>query len=595
MKATNTQDPEYFHRVVDCQYACPAHTPVPEYIRLIAAQRYTDAYMINWESNVFPGVLGRTCDRPCEPACRRGRVEEEPVAICRLKRVAADNKGDILERLPVIPRQKNGKRVALIGAGPASLTVARDLMPLGYSIDLYDDQPAGGGFMRSQIPAFRLPESVLNDEVDLILDMGVLTHFNTYIDSLKGILAKEYDAVFVGSGAPRGRDLDVPGRVEADANIHIGIDWLSSVAFGHIDSIGKRVVVLGGGNTAMDCCRTARRLGGEDVKVVVRSPFAEMKASPWEKEDAQHEGIPILDNHVPKKFLIENGRLSAVVFEKVAAVYDADGKRSLVPTDDEPVVIPCDDVLVAIGQENAFPWIERDIGIEFGKWDMPTVDEVSFQSSHPRVFFGGDAAFGPKNVITAVAHGHQAAISIDLFCQGKSVAKRPPPGVTLVSQKMGIHEWSYDSDVADDLRYAVPQAELKDTLSNRKLEVELGFDAQTAFNEAQRCLNCDVQTVFAEDRCIECDACVDICPTDCLTITTNEDEPALRSKLKMPARNTDQDLYVSTDLPTGRAMIKDENVCLHCGLCAERCPTSAWDMQKFYYSVTKAGQQGGAL
>lgn len=595
MKATNIQDPEYFHRVVDCQYACPAHTPVPEYIRLIAAQRYTDAYMINWESNVFPGVLGRTCDRPCEPACRRGRVEEEPVAICRLKRVAADNKGDIRERMPIIPRQKNGKRVALIGAGPASLTVARDLMPLGYNIDLYDDQPAGGGFMRSQIPAFRLPESVLNDEVDLILDMGVLTHFNTYIDSLKSVLDKDYDAVFVGSGAPRGRDLNVPGRAEAAANIHIGIDWLSSVAFGHIENIGKRVVVLGGGNTAMDCCRTARRLGGEDVKVVVRSPFAEMKASPWEKEDAQHEGIPILDNHVPKEFLIENGRLSAVVFEKVAAVYDADGKRSLVPTDDEPVVIPCDDVLVAIGQENAFPWIERDIGVEFGKWDMPTVDEVSFQSSNPRVFFGGDAAFGPKNVITAVAHGHQAAISIDLFCQGKSVAKRPPPGVTLVSQKMGIHEWSYDSGVADDLRYAVPQADLKDTLSNRKLEVELGFDAQTAFNEAQRCLNCDVQTVFAEDRCIECDACVDICPTDCLTITTTEAEPDLRNKLKMPARNTDQALYVSTDLPTGRAMIKDENVCLHCGLCAERCPTSAWDMQKFYYSVTKAGQQGGTL
>lgn len=594
MKPTNIQDPEYFHRVVDCQYACPAHTPVPEYIRLIAAQRYTDAYMINWESNVFPGVLGRTCDRPCEPACRRGRVEEEPVAICRLKRVAADNKGDIRDRLPVIPKQKNGKRVALIGGGPASLTVARDLMPLGYSIDLYDDQPAGGGFMRSQIPAFRLPEAVLNDEVNLILDMGVVTHFNTYVDSLKRVMDKGYDAVFIGSGAPRGRDLQVPGREQADANIHIGIDWLSSVAFGHIESVGKRVVVLGGGNTAMDCCRTARRLGGEDVKVVVRSPFAEMKASPWEKEDAQHEGIPILDNHVPKEFLIENGRLSAVVFEKVMAVYDADGKRSLMPTDEAPVVIPCDDVLVAIGQENAFPWIERDIGVEFGKWDMPNVDELTFQSSNPRVFFGGDAAFGPKNVITAVAHGHQAAISIDLFCTGKAVAKRPPPGVTLVSQKMGIHEWSYDSGVADDLRYVVPQAELKDTLSNRKLEVELGFDAATAFHEAQRCLNCDVQTVFAEDRCIECDACVDICPTDCLTITTNDDESGLRNKLKMPARNSDQDVYVSADLATGRAMIKDENVCLHCGLCAERCPTAAWDMQKFYYSVTKAGQQGGA-
>jgi|TARA_R110000772_G_scaffold107988_8_gene210778 NADPH-dependent glutamate synthase beta subunit-like oxidoreductase len=591
LKVTNVSDAEYFHKVVDCQYACPAHTPVPEYIRLIAAQRYTDAYMINWESNVFPGVLGRTCDRPCEPACRRGRVEDEPVAICRLKRVAADNKGDISALMPIIPKKKNGKRIALIGAGPAALTVARDLMPLGYSIDLYDDQRAGGGFMRSQIPAFRLPEEVLNEEVDRILDMGVLTHFNHYVDSLKALLDKDYDAVFVGSGAPRGRDLDIPGRQEAAANIHIGIDWLSSVAFEHIDTIGKRVIVLGGGNTAMDCCRTARRVGGDEVKVVVRSPFAEMKASPWEKEDAQHEGIPILDNHVPKEFILEEGRLVAMAFDKVKAVYDANGKRSLVSTGEKPVVLPCDDVLIAIGQENSFPWIERNIDIEFGKWDMPVVDETTFQSSNPKVFFGGDAAFGPQNVITAVAHGHQAAISIDLFCQGESVAKRPPPGVTLVSQKMGIHEWSYDSEVATDVRYHVPQAELEKSLSNRKLEVELGFDAATAFHEAQRCLNCDAQTVFTEKLCIECDACVDICPTDCLSIVVNDvDEAELRQKLKMPAKNTEQDIYVSADLATGRAMIKDEDMCLHCGLCAERCPTAAWDMQKFYYTVSKAGQ-----
>ena len=592
MKPTDVKNPEYFHKVVDCQYACPAHTPVPEYIRLIAAQRYTDAYMINWESNVFPGVLGRTCDRPCEPACRRGRVEEEPVAICRLKRVAADMKDDISSRLPEIPKKKNGKRIALVGGGPASLTVARDLMPLGYSIDLYDEQPAGGGFMRSQIPAFRLPESVLNEEVGFILNMGVMTHFNHYVDSLKALLEKDYDAVFVGSGAPQGRDLDIAGRDAADDHVHIGINWLANVAFGHIEKVGKRVLVLGGGNTAMDCCRTARRLGGEDVRVVVRSPFEEMKASPWEKEDAQHEGIPIYDNHVPKAFLIENGRLVGMRFEKVKAVYDS-GRRELIPTGEPPVDMACDDVLIAIGQENAFPWIERDIGIGFGKWELPEVDSVTFQSTNPKVFFGGDAAFGPENVITAVAHGHQAAISIDLFCNGESLTDRPPPGVSLVSQKMGIHEWSYDSGIEVDSRYVVPQAELDKTLSDRRLEVELGFDASTAFNEAQRCLNCDVQTVFTEKLCIECDACIDICPTDCLTFAVNDEdapEDALRQVLKMPANNTEQSLYVSDDLRTGRAMIKDEDVCLHCGLCAERCPTAAWDMQKFYYSVTKAGQ-----
>lgn len=593
MKPTDIKDPEYFHKVVDCQYACPAHTPVPEYIRLIAAGRYTDAYMVNWESNVFPGVLGRTCDRPCEPACRRGRIEEEPVAICRLKRVAADNKddGEVAARMPEIPSQKNGKRVALIGGGPASLTVARDLMPLGYIIDLYDDQPAGGGFMRSQIPSFRLPESVLNQEINYILDMGVVTQFNTYVDSLKSILDKHYDAVFVGTGAPRGRDLKVIGREEASDNIHIGIDWLGSVAFEHIDKIGKKVIVLGGGNTAMDCCRTSMRLGAEEVKVVVRSPRAEMKASPWEIEDAEREGIPMFENHVPKEFVHEDGKLVGMKFEKVLAKYDSDGKRSLIPTGEPDVLIECDDVCIAIGQDNSFPWIERDIGLEFGKWDMPVVNTETFQSTNPKVFFGGDAAFGPENVITAVAHGHQAAVSIDLFCNGGDLSERLAPGTSLVSQKMGIHEWSYDSSVVDDVRYAVPHADVALSLKDRKMEVELGFDAESGFAEAQRCLNCDAQTVFVETKCIECDACVDICPTDCITFTSLGEEEELRTRLSAPANNLAQDLYVSDDsLPTKRVMVKDENVCLHCGLCAERCPTAAWDMQKFMYQVTRAGQ-----
>lgn len=594
MKPTNTQDPAYYHKVVDCQYACPAHTPVPEYIRLIAAGRYNDAYMLNWESNVFPGVLGRTCDRPCEPACRRGRVEEEPVAICRLKRVAADNKDSaaIDAAMPAIPTEKNGKRVALIGGGPASLTVARDLMPLGYSVDLYDDQPAGGGFMRSQIPSFRLPEEVLNQEVNYITDMGVTTHYKTYVDSLKNILDKGYDAVFVGTGAPRGRDLELPGRSEGDANIHLGINWLGSVAFGHTTKVGKKVIVLGGGNTAMDCCRTALRLGAEIVNCVVRSPRTEMKASPWEIEDSEREGVQMFENHTPKEFVIKDGKLAGMRFEKVRAEYDENGKRSLIPTGEPDVIIECDDICIAVGQDNAFPWIERDLGLEFGKWDMPVVDEVTFQSTLDKVFFGGDAAFGPKNVITAVAHGHQAAVSIDLFLQGKSVRDRLAPGTNLVSQKMGIHEWSYDSPVTTDQRFAVPHEDVAKSVKDRLLEVELGFSQDTALNEALRCLNCDVQTVFEEKKCIECDACIDICPTDCLTFTENDEgtqESDLRQQLKMPAENCEQAILVSDGLATGRIMVKDENVCLHCGLCAERCPTAAWDMQKFAYNVAKAG------
>ncbi|HOP23518.1 MAG TPA: FAD-dependent oxidoreductase, partial [Gammaproteobacteria bacterium] len=417
MKETNVKDVNYFHKVVDCQYACPAHTPVPEYIRLISARRFDDAYMINWESNVFPGILGRVCDRPCEPACRRGRVEKEAVAICRLKRVAADYKQDIQSRLPEIPQNKNGKKIALIGGGPASLTVARDLMPLGYDIDLYDEQHKAGGFMRSQIPSFRLPEQVLDEELGYVLDMGVMTHFNHRVDSMKEMLAKDYDAIFVGTGAPRGRDLPkLEGRAEADANIHIGIDWLANVAFQHTTSIGKKVLVLGGGNTAMDCCRTALRLGGEDVRIVVRSPKADMKASPWEIEDAEKEGVPMYENHTPKAFVCEDGKLVGMLFELVKAVYDETGKRSLVPTGEDDVFMECDDVLMALGQLNAFPWIERDLGIEFNDWDMPEVDKTTFQTSLANIFVGGDAAWGPENIITAVAHGHQAAISIDKYC-----------------------------------------------------------------------------------------------------------------------------------------------------------------------------------
>lgn len=591
MKPTDLTDPEYFHKVVDCQYACPAHTPVPEYIRMIALERYDDAYMINWESNVFPGVLGRTCDRPCEPACRRGRVEENPVAICRLKRVAADYKGDLSDRIPRGPFPSNGKKIALIGAGPASLTVARDLAPLGYEIHLYDDQIAAGGFMRSQIPSFRLPEEVLNEETGYILDMGIHSFFNNYVSSMREILEKEYDAIFVGTGAPRGKDLpDLPQRWDAKERVHIGINWLASVAFGHIDKIGKRVIVVGGGNTAMDCCRTARRLGGEDVKVVVRSPFDQMKASPWEIEDAQHEDIPFFNLHNPKAFVVVNGVMKGMLFTRVEPRYDENGRRKLVETGEPDVFIEADDVILAIGQDNAFPWIERDLGISFGEWEMPVVDRMTFQSTLPKVFFGGDAAFGPENVITAVAHGHQAAVSIDLFCRGESLTDRPSPMVNMYSMKMGIHEWSYDNYVVEDHRYKVPHADKKLTLRDRKMEVELGFDEAMGFREAQRCLNCDVQTVFERSRCIECDACVDICPTSCITFTVNGEEVDLRSRLNAPALNTDQALYVSDILPTGRVMVKDEDVCLHCGLCAERCPTSAWDMQKFLYNVTKASE-----
>lgn len=592
MKATDITNPEYFHKVVDCQYGCPAHTPVPEYIRLIAAQRYADAYMVNWDSNVFPGILGRTCDRPCEPVCRRGRVEEKPVAICRLKRVAADNKGDVSARMPKIPTRKNGKKIALIGGGPASLTVARDLMPLGYEIDLYDDQAKAGGMMRSQIPSFRLPPQVLDEEVNYILDMGVKATFNTYVDSLKDMLAKGYDAVFVGTGAPSGKNLDVPGREEAKANIHVGIEWLASVAFEHTSTIGKRVIVLGGGNTAMDCCRTAKRLGGEDVKIIVRSEFDKMKASPWEKEDAMAEYVEFLNCHVPKEFVHENGQLTGMLFEKVEAVYDEQGRRNLVPTGEDLVHVECDDVLIAIGQDNTFPWIERDLGLEFNRRGMPVVDKVTFQSTHPKVFFGGDAAFGPENIITAVAQAQQVAISIDLFCKGKElVADRPGPGVTLTSQKMGVHEWSYDNQISNEARVAVPHADKKLALADRKVEVELGFDIELGFQEAARCLNCDAQTVFTEDKCIECDACVDICPTDCINFLSNSSEKILRQQMRVPAKNLDQDIYTSTKLKqTGRVMVKDENVCLHCGLCAERCPTGAWDMQKFLYNVSKAGR-----
>jgi ferredoxin len=375
----------------------------------------------------------------------------------------------------------------------------------------------------------------------------------------------------------------------------VGINWLSSVSFGHTTAIGKRVIVLGGGNTAMDCCRTARRLGGEDVKVIVRSGFEEMKASPWEKEDAMHEGIPILNFLVPVAFVHQEGRLTGMRFDRVTAHYDTKGRRKLVSSGHPEQFFPCDDVLIAVGQENAFPWIEADAGIDFDEWGMPKLDTKTLQSSLPQVFFGGDAALGPKNIIWAVAHGHDAAISIHKYLHGESIHDRPPPGMSMMSQKMGIHEWSYDNEILPDQRHKVLWADVATTLRHVNMEVELGFDPATAWKEAQRCLNCDVQTVFAPKLCIECDACVDICPMDCISFVEDGEEAELRGRLKAPATNLSQDLYIGKGLRTQRIMAKDEDVCLHCGLCAERCPTGAWDMQKSLIEMVQAGEDACAL
>jgi formate dehydrogenase (NADP+) beta subunit len=581
VEATDTSHPDYFHRVVDCQWACPAHTDVPEYIRLIAQGRFTEAYLVNRHSNVFPGILGRVCDRPCEPACRRGRVEAKPVAICRLKRVAADNRDDITGKLPPIPRIKNGKRIACIGAGCASLTVANDLMPLGYEVTIFEQFAEPGGLMRTNIPSFRLPQTVLEEEIRMIVDMGVDLKLGARIASMKELLASGgFDAVFVGSGAPKGKNLEIPGRAEAAANTHIGIDWLESVAFGHIDRIGERVLIIGVGNTAMDCCRTSLRLGAKQVKVMARKPRGFFKASEWELEDAEEESVEIVVNRSPKAFRLEGGRLVGMTFDCMEYELDARGRITAERVAGEEF-IPADDVILAIGQENAFPWIEGDLGIEFDKWHVPKVDPVTFQSTRPGVFFGGDSAFGPKNIIWAVEHGHQAAISIHRHCHGEPVTERLQPGVNLQSRKMGMHEWSYSNDYAPVERRLMPHVSLKERFKKLNIEVELGFTAEQAAQEVQRCLNCDIQTVFAAKLCIECDACLDICPVDCLTITVNGPEQELRERLKVPARNLTQALYVSGPLPqTARVMVKDEDLCVHCGLCAERCPTAAWDMQK---------------
>jgi NADPH-dependent glutamate synthase beta subunit-like oxidoreductase/ferredoxin len=591
MRPTDTRDPQYYHRVVDCQWACPAHTNVPEYIRLIAAGKYTESYMLNRESNVFPGILGRTCDRPCEPACRRTRVEGEPVAICRLKRVAADLRDDVRDLLPRAPALKNGKRVALIGAGPASLTVANDLMPLGYEVVIFEALSKPGGLMRTNIPSFRLPVSVLEEEIDMILDMGADIRYNHRVGSLKALLEDdEFDAVFIGTGAPKGKELDIPGRKEGSDNIHIGIEWLESIHFGHTEAVGEKVLVIGVGNTAMDCCRSAKRLGAKHVKVMARKDRPHFKASPWELEDAEGEEIEILVNHAPKDFVIEKGRLKGMTFELVEWAEDEKGRLQSHTLDE--VFIPADDVVLAIGQDNAFPWIERDIGIEFGKWDMPVVDRATFMTTREGVFVGGDAAWGPENIIWAVEHGHQAAISIHNYCQGTPVTERPPYGMNLISTKMGIHEWRYSNDYDPVQRTEMRYVDLKQRLADMKVEAELGFNLPETAIEVERCLNCDVQTDFSANLCIECDACVDVCPVWCLTITHNGEEDDLRTRLMAPAENHNQPLYVSEALPqTKRVMVKDEDLCVHCGLCAERCPTAAWDMMQFDLLTPYAGHE----
>ena len=591
MRPTNTRDPQHYHRVVDCQWACPAHTNVPEYIRLIADGKYTESYLLNRKSNVFPGILGRTCDRPCEPACRRTRVEGEPVAICRLKRVAADLKGDVRPFLPKAPAVRNGKRVALVGAGPASLTVANDLAPEGYEVVVFEALPRAGGLMRTNIPSFRLPAEVIDDEIGMIIEMGVEVRYNTRVESMKKLLdSGEFDAVFVGTGAPKGKELDIPGRKEGAANIHIGIEWLESLHFGHIDSVGKRVLVIGVGNTAMDCCRSAKRLGAKDVKVMARRTRPYFKASPWELEDAEGEQVDIIVNHAPQKFVVENGKLAGMIFDVLEWSEGADGKQVSKKVDEK--FLPADDVVLAIGQDNAFPWIEKDIGLEFGKWDMPVVDRSTFMSTREGVFFGGDAAWGPENIIWAVEHGHQAAISIDNYCQGRPVTERPEYGLNLISTKMGLHEWSYANDYDPVHRTEMRYVELAKRLSSISVEAELGYDLKESAQEVGRCLNCDVQTDFAAKLCIECDACVDVCPVLCLTIAENGEEADLRSRLTAPAENLKQPLFVSEDLPqTKRVMVKDEDLCVHCGLCAERCPTAAWDMVRSDLLTPYAGHE----
>ncbi len=593
MKPTDTSNPEYFHKVVDCQWGCPAHTDVPSYIRMIAQGQFSDAYMENRKSNVFPGILGRVCDRPCEPACRRGRVEDKPVAICRLKRVAADHRDDITERLPKAPEKTNGKKIALLGAGCASLTVANDLAPMGYEVTIFEALDTTGGLMRTNIPSFRLPPAVLDEEIGYILDMGVDLKLGHRINSMKDLLDEGFDAVFVGTGAPKGKNLEIPGRYDSD-RIHIGIEWLESVAFEHIKEIGKKVLIIGVGNTAMDCCRTSLRLGADDVKVMARKPRGFFKASEWELEDAEEENVEILVNHSPKEFVYEDGKLVGMKFDLMEYNIEENGRIDRGTSTGE-VVIPCDDVVLAIGQDNAFPWIERDLGIEFDKWDCPVVNETTMMCTRDGIFFGGDSAFGPKNIIWAVEHGHQAAISIHKYCHGEDLHDRLPMGLNLSTQKMGMHEWSYSNDYDGVSRQLVPHVGLKERFKKLNIEVELGFSAEQAAEEVERCLNCDIQTVFTESLCIECDACLDICPVNCLTITPNGEEQDIRARLKAPALNPDQALYVSGALPhTARVMVKDEDICVHCGLCAERCPTGAWDMQKSTILVPYAADEAAS-
>jgi thioredoxin reductase/ferredoxin len=410
--------------------------------------------------------------------------------------------------------------------------------------------------------------------------MGVDLRLGHRIESMRALLQERWDAVFVGSGAPRGKELKLPGREEGADNIKVGIEWLEAVAFGHVEKVGERVLIIGVGNTAMDCCRTSLRLGATDVKVMARKPRDFFKASEWELEDAEEENVEIVVNHSPKEFVVEDGRLTGMKFDLMEYEVAEDGRIVGQRVTGE-TFIPCDDVILAIGQDNASPWIERDLGIEFDQWDVPVVDPVTHQSTRPGVFFGGDSAFGPKNIIWAVEHGHQAAISIHRHCQGRDVAERLPPAMNLSSQKMGLHEWSYKNDYNPAERRLMPLVSLKERFAKLDIEVELGFTAEQTAEEVQRCLNCDIQTVFSDPLCIECDACIDICPTDCLTITENGEEDDLRGRLKAPAENLDQGLFVSGPLKhTARVMVKDENLCVHCGLCAERCPTAAWDMQK---------------
>ena len=600
--AITVPDQEYFNRNIPCRAACPIHTECGRYVQAIGISKDEEAYLLARAPNPFAYVLGRICAHPCEDACRRGKIDE-PIAICALKRYATERHnlgaGHDPARKKLSPAPKRGKKIAIVGAGVCGLTCAHDLALLGYTVEVFESAPVPGGMLYLGIPHFRLPREIIKMEVDNILSMDVTLHTRVTLgrDISFADLRSKFDAVLLATGLNKGRELNIPGAHLA--GVYNGIDFLINVNLGYEIELGKRVIVVGGGNVAIDVARAAVRLvqesadtstaadetgaeslqpaldaarmamrsGAEQVNLVSLESRAQMPAWKGEVDEAEHEGIVVDNGWGPKEIVGQDGIVTGLKVRRCLTVFDEAGRFNPAFSDEEKI-IPCDSVVLAIGQQADLSFLSGEEGVQVTPRGILKIDE-NLMTTAPGIFAGGDVAFGPRVLVEAVANGHKAARSIHVFLSGKTKK-------TVLSRFRILPNWEMPRGFL-----SIPRQQMPVLPANRRIgiaEVELGFNEEQGRAEGLRCLNCQVNTIFDGSKCILCNGCVDICPENCLRLV---DLVQVSGDARYEALIAKRYGVSAAELKAGQAgaIIKNEEKCIRCGLCAQRCPTHAITME----------------